>query len=260
MAKQKNLYCTNEDLLREIHESKLTYCSDPLPGKEKAVTHYFDIIVPEHEEITKEVIEEARKYRAQRLYEVKKQKLKEAGFSDEEILSQITLKPVSEDQIVIRKMTSEHCSDTPNFPPFKHYMFKNGKPIEVLRSHWKGSIEKGVFCCDHGRITDELGRMYLLIGKRYSQQSRWHGYSYLQEMISCGVLHLCEKGLKFNEAASHTPNPFAYFTSIIWSKFLEYHKQQEKKLKKIKDEIRMHQGQMPSYSRMIEHEMENNDE
>ena len=56
MAKStKTFYLTNKDLLREIHNSKMSYCW----SKDKDFTH-FDIIVTGFDEITQEASAEAK--------------------------------------------------------------------------------------------------------------------------------------------------------------------------------------------------------
>ena len=71
---------------------------------------------------------------------------------------------IPEDHLVFRVMTNEHVPMNEEtgkkekcqyLLPFKHYKIKNGKPAEVLRSHWKGGFSNGKFCENHGRMTDK---------------------------------------------------------------------------------------------------------
>ena len=48
---KKNFYLTNKDLLREIHNSKMTYCWT----RDENYTHY-DLIVTGFDEITPEAV------------------------------------------------------------------------------------------------------------------------------------------------------------------------------------------------------------
>lgn len=63
-----------------------------------------------------------------------------------------------------------------NFPPFKHYIIEDGNPVEVGRSHWDGDFKTGKFNIRHGRYTEKLGHMFLMLVKRYGQRGNWRGY------------------------------------------------------------------------------------
>ncbi|CAM6053349.1 unnamed protein product [Sphagnum tenellum] len=94
--------------------------------------------------------------------------------------------------LVFRVMTNEHIpidlnrkrrikvpsdegqTKTP-FPPFKHYIIVDGKPVEVGRSHWKGDLTTGEFALE-GMITNRLAAMFMLLVERYSKRGNWRGY------------------------------------------------------------------------------------
>ena len=59
---KKTFYLTNKDLLREIHNSKMTYCWT----HDENYTH-FDLIVTGFDEVTPEAVAEAKQNRATRL-------------------------------------------------------------------------------------------------------------------------------------------------------------------------------------------------
>ena len=58
----KHNYLNNRDILKEIHKSKLTYCSFLTPED-----GYYDIILPSVDKINKKNTTEGRKLRAARL-------------------------------------------------------------------------------------------------------------------------------------------------------------------------------------------------
>jgi hypothetical protein len=63
------------------------------------------------------------------------------------------------------------------FPPFYHYRLdENKQPYLVGKSHWKGDLEKGEFCKDHGTVTRTLATMYIKLCERYATRSNWRGY------------------------------------------------------------------------------------
>jgi hypothetical protein len=164
-------YIRNRDLLTEIHRSKSSYCSFIAPEYAR-----YDLIVADVSDILK-TIDAAKTKRA-------------AGLSTKE--AKVHPSSISEDDLIWRVMTGEHIPDDlnrkrrakgpnefqarTNFPPFKHYILKDGQPFEVGRSHWKGGLHNGEFSTDHGRIGHRLAQMFMLLVDRYSGRSNWRGY------------------------------------------------------------------------------------
>jgi hypothetical protein len=281
MARKVN-YLNNKDILKEIHKSKLTYCS----FIDDSVKSY-DAIVTGVDKITKKAIQEARKARAERL-------AKEAQEVDllngikkklDEYLT--ATKDVPQTDVVFRVMTWEHIPidevkqkkadakaqeeydsdddnfeteyDEPivvkgitkytkvNFPPFKHYRVDaEGIPVLVGISHWKGGIEKGKFTKDHGSMTAKLAHMFIKLCERYATRSNWRGYTYNDEMRSQALLQLSQIGLQFDEAKSQ--NPFAYYTAAITNSFTRV-LNIEKRNQNIRDDILEMNNYSPSYTR-----------
>jgi len=181
----------------------------------------------------------------------------------------IDIAEFDDEEIVFRVMTFDHIPLAPgrkktirnegdsyekvNFPPFKHYAYVDGKITEVARSHWKGDMETGEFCCTHGRLTNKLGTMMLKLVERYSHRGNWRGYTYVDEMRGQALVQLSQIGLQFNESKSN--NPFAYYTAVVNNCFtrvlnIEKHNQ------KIRDDILIDEGHLPSYGRQLAHEAE----
>jgi hypothetical protein len=275
-------YLNNKDILKEIHKSKLNYCSfiDP------SVTSY-DTIVTSINGITKKSITETRKLRAERLAKEaqeaelllgNKRKLDEFAIPVENI-------PVTD--IVFRVMTWEHIPideakqkkanakaqeewdadednfeteyDEPvvvkgatkyvkvNFPPFQHFrVTEDYQPILVGKSHWKGGINPGEFSKDHGQMTPKLAHMFVKLCERYATRSNWRGYTYNDEMRSQALLQLSQIGLQFDESKSQ--NPFAYYTAAITNSFTRV-LNIEKRNQNIRDDILEMNNYTPSYTR-----------
>ena len=100
---------------------------------------------------------------------------------------------------------------------------------EVLRSHWKNGFDDGEFCINQGKLTNELVHMIMLLVDQYGTSGNWSGYSYIDDMKSSALVHLCEIALKFEESKSS--NPFAYYTTVASMKFtatMNAEKQQSK--------------------------------
>ena len=141
------------------------------------------------------------------------------------------------------KMVYEKC----NFPPFFHYRVDDqGQPFVVGKSHWSGSLNKGKFSKDHGKMTDKLAMMFMKLCERYATRSNWRGYTYNEEMRGQALLQLSQIGLQFDESKSS--NPFAYYTAAITNSFTRI-LNIEKRNQNIRDDILEMNGLNPSWTR-----------
>jgi hypothetical protein len=154
-----------------------------------------------------------------------------------------------------RKKTTKTTADSHdkvNFPPFQHWKFDdNNELICVGKSHWKGPIDTGKFSKDHGRITENLGKMFIKLSERYAQRSNWRGYTYVEEMRGQAVLQLSQIGLQFDESKSE--NPFAYYTAAVTNSFTRV-LNIEKKNQNIRDDMLESHGLTPSLTRQNQQE------
>lgn len=263
---KKVKYLNNRDLLSEIHKSKCSFSSF---SKKEYSQH--DIILPSLDKINIRTIAEAKRNRAKRLG------LEKFGLARLEGDKKIKLadctpdyKTIQKTDLVFRIMTFDHIPLAPgrkkttkttadshdkvNFPPFQHWKFDEGDSETLTcvgKSHWKGTIEKGKFSKDHGRITEELGRMYLKLSERYAQRSNWRGYTYIEEMKGQAILQLSQIGLQFDESKSE--NPFAYYTAAVTNSFTRV-LNIEKKNQNIRDDMLEENGLTPSLTRQYQHE------
>lgn len=255
---KRTKYLTNKDLLAEIHKSKGTYCS--FVDDEDA---QYDIILPSLEKVNRLSIAQAKRNQAdrigKRLYEeakAAKKKVKQA-----EVLPD--WKKIEKTNLIFRIMTFDHVPLEPgrkrktktvadehtkvNFPPFQHWKFNDkDELICVGKSHWEGGIHNGHFNKGHGRMTEDLGRMFLKLADRYGTRSNWRGYTYNDEMRAQAVLQLSQIGLQFDESKSL--NPFAYYTAAVTNSFTRV-LNIEKKNQNIRDDILQDNGLNPSFTR-----------
>lgn len=67
-------------------------------------------------------------------------------------------------------------------------------------------------------MTDKAGEMIFLLATRISKLNNFKNYTYIEDMISDGILRCIEKFQKFDETKSK--NPLAYFSQIIFFEFL----------------------------------------
>jgi len=136
-----------------------------------------------------------------------------------------------------------------NFPPFQHYKLdQNNSAICVGKSHWKGGVKTGQFSKDHGKLTDKLARMFIMLCEKYAMKFNWRGYTYNDEMRNSAILQLTYVGLRFNEAKS--ANPFAYYTAAITNSFCRV-LNTEKRNQNIRDDILEMNGLNPSFTRQM---------
>ena len=259
-------------MLKEIHKSKLSFCSSLDEEYNR-----FDVIVEDIADVNNpEFIQLAKESRAHQLslqaYETAYWDWFDNNGKASQKPKQITYKidpaTIEEHTLMFRLMTFDHVPLEPgrkskpkttadhhakcNFPPFKHYAYVNGELTEVLRSHWDGGFDNGHFNVQHGKITNNLAKMYIKLCERYSMRSNWRGYTYVDEMRSHALLQLSQIGLQFNELKSQ--NPFAYYTAAVTNSFTRV-LNLEKRNQNIRDDLLQENGQMPSWTRQIEHEM-----
>lgn len=175
-------YLTNRDLLAAIHESKTTFCSfvDSKYAR-------FDIIAYDLNSVTSDMIEAARQKRMSVLLEEQKKAIKAKTLDQAQPIDEIPL-----EDIVIRLMTFDHVPlnlaklekaktlaerhTRCNFPPFQHFVHRDGAWHCVGKSHWRGGLENGYFSLTHGRVTNGLGIMWIKLSDRYGHRGNWRGY------------------------------------------------------------------------------------
>jgi len=256
---RKVKYLNNRDLLAEIHKSKCSFSSFVSPDYKQ-----HDIILSNLDKINIRTIADAKRARAKRkgleafiaarLSGDKKIKLLECTPDYKTILkTDIVIRIMTFDHIPLapgRKKTVKSTADNHekvNFPPFQHWKFNDqDELICIAKSHWKGPLDTGVFSKDHGRITENLGKMYIKLSERYAQRSNWRGYTYVEEMRGQAVLQLSQIGLQFDESKSE--NPFAYYTAAVTNSFTRV-LNLEKKSQNIRDDLLEIAGLTPSLTR-----------
>jgi hypothetical protein len=248
-------YLTNKDLLKEIHLSKNTYCSFLKPEY-----HDYDIILNDISRINIRTIAEAKRNRATKLAKIAqeqsptKQNIKEF---------EIDYKKIPKNDLIFRIMTFEHIPLAPgrkktlkntadshekvNFPPFQHWKFDNKDNLVCIgKSHWQGPMKSGKFNKTHGKMTDNLARMFLKLCERYATRGNVRGYTYNDEMRGQAILQLTQIGLQFDESKSD--NPFAYYTAAVTNSFVRIINI-EKRNQNIRDDILEMNGMNPSWTR-----------
>lgn len=287
MARRINTnYLNNKDLLAEIHKSKNTFCEYENPtyanfdviiydldvlADDNVCTNYFgnwDITYKETTSIKKEieskVLIEATTV-DEWIYNLRLKKLEK--IKKEDPTSDLEIGDILIGNLVFRYMTFNHVPENTewpedkikkkpadgfvkvNFPPFQHIVLENGMPKCVGLSHYKD----GEFNLDYGRITNELGKMYMLLVEKISKKGNWRNYTYIDEMRSSALVQLSQVGLQFDEGRAQIPNPFAFYTTVVSNAFKQV-LNTEKKNRKIRDELIEMEGETPSFSRQMEEE------
>ena len=277
----RNNYLNNKDILKEIHKSKTTYCCFTNPED-----NAYDIILPDVSKINKKNIMQGRRNRADRLAKLAHEEATKDGAKFKLAEFEVKLKDVADTDVVFRIMTWDHIpiddvksrkaavkaleeeegaiphseydddeldliGNTKyvkcNFPPFQHYKVDvEGNPILVGKSHWKGTLAKGEFSREHGKMTPKLAHMFIKLCERYATRSNWRGYTYNDEMRSQALLQLSQIGLQFDEFKSQ--NPFAYYTAAITNSFTRV-LNIEKRNQNLRDDILEMNNLTPSYTR-----------
>ena len=251
-------YLNNKDILAEIHRSKNTFCS----YTEKEYNQ-FDIILPDVERINIRTIAEAKRNKAKRLSTADYATRKAAGEKVKQADCEVDYKKITKEELIFRVMTFDHIPEEPgrkknpktvadtkvklNFPPFVHYKFNDNDELEMVgKSHWKGDLNNGEFCLDHGQATNKLALMWMKLCERYATRGNVRGYTYNDEMRGQAILQLAQIGLQFDESKSD--NPFAYYTAAVTNSFVRVINI-EKRNQNIRDDILEMNDLNPSYTR-----------
>jgi hypothetical protein len=266
-------YLNNRDILKEIHLSKNTYCW----YRDRDLDHQFDLILPSVDKINQRTVVDARKNRADRIKRETGVVVDQKKIPNTDLVFRITAwghipkapKKITKAEAKRKKLEDifeleDAVSDDPladlidepvldmnyvrlNFPPFEHYRLDEEKnPYIVGRSHWRGDLETGEFCREHGTMTRKLATMFMKLCERYATRSNWRGYTYNEEMRGQALLQLSQIGLQFDESKSQ--NPFAYYTAAITNSFTRI-LNIEKKNQNIRDDILEINGLNPSWTR-----------
>ena len=256
---RKTKYLNNRDLLAEIHKSKCSFSSYVKP---EYMQH--DIILSSLDKVNIRTLADAKRNKAKRLG---LQAFAAARLGGDKKIKLAECTPdyttVAKTDVVIRIMTFDHIPLAPgrkkttkttadahekvNFPPYQHWKYNDeGELVCVGKSHWKGTVDSGHFSKDHGRITENLGKMFIKLSERYAQRSNWRGYTYVDEMKGQAILQLSQIGLQFDESKSE--NPFAYYTAAVTNSFTRI-LNLEKKSQNIRDDLLEEAGLTPSLTR-----------
>ena len=275
-------YLNNRDILKEIHKSKNTYCS----YRDRELDHQYDIIVPSVDKINQRTVAEARRNQADRIKratgeivdpkkiantdlvfrvitwehipKVPKKLTKAQEKKKSKLEELLEMDDVDENDDGLQELMDDIKQDLNYiklpFPPFWHYRIDEDKtPYLVGKSHWRGDLESGEFCKDHGTMTNKLAHMFIKLCERYATRSNWRGYTYNEEMRGQALLQLSQIGLQFDESKSQ--NPFAYYTAAITNSFTRV-LNIEKKMQNIRDDILEQNGLNPSYTRQFKNSRE----
>ena len=243
-------YLNNRDMLKQIHLSKATYC-EFLTDEDCD----YDIIVPSVEKINIRPLAQGKRERAKRLEKITGEKHNPKNIQKQDVVFRVmTFDHVPNSK---RKANPKNIAESKakcNFPPFQHWRYNDeDKLICVGKSHWKGGLQNGHFSTEHGKMTNTLAKMFLLLTQRYGTRGNWRGYTYNDEMQGQALMQLSQIGLQFDESKSD--NPFAYYTAAITNSFTRI-LNVEKKNQSLRDDILQENGMMPSHTRQIEWEIQ----
>lgn len=284
---KKHNYLNNKDILKEIHKSKMSYCSFLTPED-----GYYDIILTDISQINAKTLEEGKQLRADRLAKKALDEEQETSGEKKKIDDfLVDINSIKDTDVVFRVMTWEHIpvdnskkkqeeDDIPlgeydepepkvptkytrvNFPPFHHYRL----------------VEASSDSSNTLPITGLADYKLLLVGK-----SHWKGgleggefcktHGDMTKKLAHMIMKLCERYATRGNWRNYTyvdemksqallqlaivglqfdenksQNPFAYFTAILQTSFTRV-LNIEKKNQNIRDDILEMNGLTPSYTR-----------
>lgn len=283
MVRKAINYLNNKELLIQIHKSKCSFSEfeDLKYNKFDEIiydlnvlldndvcTEYFgdwdityvDPTVLKKVILSKKLIKE--KSVEEFFQQVKEKKLKKMKKEDPTL--DLEVEDIMLGDLVFRLMTFQHIPEDPNwapdkikkkpmdgyvkvnFPPFQHYIMKNGVPCKVGMSHYRNKE----FSSDHGRITNKLGEMFILLVEKISKKGNWRNYSYIEDMKGDALRQLSQVGLQFDEGRGMIPNPFAFYTTVVNNAFKRV-LNNERKVRDIRDDLIEMGGEQPSFTRQL---------
>jgi DNA-directed RNA polymerase specialized sigma subunit len=103
-----------------------------------------------------------------------------------------------------------------------------------------------------GRMTDELGRMLMLLVRRYARKASFAGYSYREDMEGHAIVSLCRTWNSFKPEISS--NAFAFYTTCIKNSFIQV-LNNEKRHRNTRDLLLVEHGMDPSFTFSEEYQM-----
>lgn len=290
MVRRATNYLNNKDLLEQIHQSKHSFCEyeDPMYFRFDEIIYDIDVLlddavctqyfgnwdityvdpnVMKKEILSKELI--APKTVEEFFHDVKEKKLKKMKKEDPDL--DMDVNDIMLGDLIFRLMTYGHIPEDPNwddtvktrkkpadgyikvnFPPFQHFIMENGVPRKVGMSHYKNKE----FSSDHGRITNKLGKMFMLLVEKISKKGNWRNYSYIEDMKGDALRQLSQVGLQFDEGRGMIPNPFAFYTTVVNNAFKRV-LNNERKVRDIRDDLIEMGGEQPSFTRQLEEYFQN---
>lgn len=134
---------------------------------------------------------------------------------------------------------------------------RNMKDIKKSKDYLsnKEMYQEVIECQKEGKMSDKLGKMFILLAERYSTKPNFSGYSYRDEMVSNAILACCQAFMKFNPDKGS--NTFAYFTSVIHNAFIQI-LNKERRNQEIRDECLIEMDRDPSSSYLERYKNNNN--
>jgi len=108
----------------------------------------------------------------------------------------------------------------------------------------KDLYEELIACQERGRMSDKLGKMFMLLAERRATHRYFNQYPFKEDLIAAGIMACCNAFMKFK--ADKSKNPFAFFSSVVYHAFLQTIKK-EYAQKNVKDAILVNNNMNPSY-------------
>jgi len=90
----------------------------------------------------------------------------------------------------------------------------------------KNLLEELILYKKTGKISEELGGMFIQVASNLSKKGNFSGYTWKKDMVDDAVFTCVKYSKNFNEEKS--TNAFAYITQICYNAFRNYIKKQKK--------------------------------
>lgn len=287
----KTNYLNNKDILKEIHRSKLTYCSFTDPK----FTDY-DIIIQGIEKINKKNLTEAKKLRAERLTKKALEDIKSMSVTltgkaakAQDLPKPIKPKDIPDCDITFRVMTWDHIPidmaktnkalrtagvtqeededltlteyDLEEDKSNTKYVKVNFPPFQ----HWRFDEEGNLVCVgkshwkgpvDSGTFSREHGRITNELATMFIKLCERYGTRANWRNYTYNDEMRSQALLQLTQIGlqfdeSKSQNPFAYYTAAVTNSFTRVFNI-EKRNQMLRDDIMEQNGLTPSFTRQLE--------
>lgn len=152
--------------------------------------------------------------------------------------------PTEQEKKAVFKVTPKKVAKKVTKKRVKKYLNNKDLIVQLALSH------------KQDKMTEELAKMLNVLIDRYASKGRFAvTESFKDDMKANAQITIVKFWRSFDVTKSDTPNPFAYFTTVVRNAFFQY-QNHEKKQRDVKNAMLIEIDKSPSYAYMVQYEEE----